>query len=553
MQDDIINLLITIETEISWILANTITSESRQRRYKINNTTPNIFHKKLATEAQVMQDIIGVSLSTQHMLGQIVRRQKNIWKLLKYESYETICDRIGIHYRVHADGKDSPFVPTDKNHNTIIQIGSWNGWESSRQQPKFLEFVTLLCHIETPDGGHIDTRDIMVDLQSDTPVDIIRILPYMVVRIPRLSRTIIIDEQIGEATFILQGIIDLDIIRETDKKWLEVYHGAKRVIYDESWWENIIHYLTNNWDIVDPDTPIENIPTPRTNMDKTSLFTDKEIILKDLTEFARIWGVALTKLSTSTPTKNTNITLSNGIKINWGTYLNHASKVLLGTKQNSKIQPHRNAEALDILFKKINLIRYDKEIILRQYFSIQNKENILTDLNQFAQEHWINFLELTAGTQKNKNKIILSNGIEMSWRTYLDNASKYLLGTSQSDKNNPHQKSEALELLFKLNEIYRVNKLYFENTQNIIYDLMEFVRVGGTTLEMLSTKKPKEDTIIILTNWITINWRTYLERASNSILETQHNNKENWPKKSQALNKLCKLAGIERITKNKNK
>lgn len=146
------------------------------------------------------------------MLGQIVRRQNQIKNLLSDASYEDICRDLGIVYQIHSDGKTRPFVPTDTNGKSP-QIGSGNGWEAETRQPKFLEFISLLRTIRTPGGGFIDTRDIRVDCQTDTPDTMVRTLPYVVIRIPRLHRTILIDDRIGEATFVFQGILDLDIVR----------------------------------------------------------------------------------------------------------------------------------------------------------------------------------------------------------------------------------------------------------------------------------------------------------------------------------------------------
>ena len=145
------------------------------------------------------------------MLEQIVRRQNQIKNLLTDASYEDICRDLGIVYQIHSDGKTRPFVPTDTNGKSP-QIGSGKGWEAETRQPKFLEFISLLRTIQTPGGGFIDTQDIRVDFQTDTPDTIVRTLPYVVIRIPRLDRTILIDDRIGEATFVFQGILDLDII-----------------------------------------------------------------------------------------------------------------------------------------------------------------------------------------------------------------------------------------------------------------------------------------------------------------------------------------------------
>jgi hypothetical protein len=184
-----------------------------------------------------------------------------------------------------------------------------------------------------------------------------RTLPYVVVRIPRLSRTILIDDRIGEATFIFQGIIDLDIIRSQDKGWLETYHEAKRIIYEDNWGKQIIHFLTTNWDDIESRKWEKNIPTPRISLDRASLFFDAEQIEWHLSAFALAWGVSMAELSTKTPKPDTIVQLSNGMMMTWNTFLNNASQYLLGTKGWSKENPHRQAEALYRLCERAGVVR----------------------------------------------------------------------------------------------------------------------------------------------------------------------------------------------------
>lgn len=118
---------------------------------------------------------------------------------------------------MHQDGKERPFVPTT-HKNTAPQTGSGTGFETKKDRiPKFLECIRLLPGIATPDGGHIDTRDILVDIQDTTPDNMLRTLPYAIIRIPRLNRTILVNDEHGQATFVLQGLIDISLIQTTNK------------------------------------------------------------------------------------------------------------------------------------------------------------------------------------------------------------------------------------------------------------------------------------------------------------------------------------------------
>lgn len=66
-----------------------------------------------------------------------------------------------------------------------------------------MERTVLLSRREKiPDRSRQD-RDIIMDLQDTTPDSMIRRTPYTVIRIPRLHRTILVDDLIGEATLVL--------------------------------------------------------------------------------------------------------------------------------------------------------------------------------------------------------------------------------------------------------------------------------------------------------------------------------------------------------------
>ena len=78
----------------------------------------------------------------------------------------------------------------------------------------------------------------------------------------------------------------------------------------------------------------------------------------------------------------------------------------------------------------------------------------------------------------------------MKWNTFLNNASKHLLGTEKNNKDNPHRNTEALDKMCEIAGVMRINKKYFENPEYIRADLGEFAKAGGIRIEELSTGSP---------------------------------------------------------------
>lgn len=240
MQDDILKIVMQIESAISEILRATPDSaplanidEKRIRRYHLD--TPHAPHvERTAREASVLHQELGIHTSVNNLLTRISNRQKSLFAQLDATEFGYILTQLGIVSIHHKDGSSHPFVPTTGRESAPI-TGSGNGMESESSAPKFLELLAILRTIETPDGGFIDTRDIIVDYQTETPDNMMRTMPYSVIRIPRLGRTILLSERIGEATFIFQGLLSPSIFKLDNKTTLQSSRGGKRIIYGKMW------------------------------------------------------------------------------------------------------------------------------------------------------------------------------------------------------------------------------------------------------------------------------------------------------------------------------
>ena len=297
----------------------------------------------------------------------------------------------------------------------------------------------------------------------NTPDTMMREIPYIIIRIPRLNRTILINETIGEATFVLMGLTDFGDIRSYHKHELQTILSAQRIEYDDTYETRFRSYLLSDWELYSPDDivnhsslkdnfhnlkgesnfkdsfhnlenphdPIEysitrsNTIKPRTKLNNHLLFLDRDTIQKDLTIFLQEAKIknSLADLSTSNPSHGTRITLSNGQEIAWQNYLKQASSTILGTKQRSD-NPHRLGEALRLLLKKIWV-----QILDVDYFSEANKETLQQDLTNFLQEAKIknSLTDLSTTNPSQGTRITLSNGQEIIWQTYVSQASAVLL------------------------------------------------------------------------------------------------------------------------------
>lgn len=452
MRDDILKTLIKIEGEVHAILDENAweiwMDPRREKRYDLNSKGKNHFHTQVAKEAQIMENIVGRGQSVQHLLGSIARRQELVKNLLVHEDYTTMFSKLGIFFTHHTDGAVKPFIPTEWNRVPIT--GSGAGMEIKNQsEPKFLNFLSILRSIETEDGGNIDTRDIMVDVQSETPENMIRHLPYLIVRIPRLNRTVIINDRLGEATFVLQGLIDINTFQETTKSELESRLGAKKIVYNTLWWDNIYKYLTNNWSDTEENTEkafntltTKNPIKPRVKMEMASLYSDTETIRNDLESFRVALGKeSITELTTWW--KSAEATLSNRQRVKWNTYLKNASNYLFGTKQGNKENGPRPWEALEELKISIGVKERLENELSEAYF--RNKEFVRKDLESFRIAFGKESIAELSSSGRS-TEAILSNGQRRKWQAYLNNASNYLLGTKiRMPKNWP-----ALALLKKI-------------------------------------------------------------------------------------------------------
>ena len=280
-------------------------------------------------------------------------------------------------------------------------------------------------------------------------------------------------------------------------------------------------------------------PLHKSKMDE-AYFNNRELVEADLRKYLEEGkGDSLISLSTSKPSSRTSIITSNGEKVTWGTYLNRASAVFLGTSPSKKYKnPHRNSDALKHLLKICNVHCMDKEYFNNIHFVKQDLKAFL----EYAKGD--SLISLSTCNPSRATSVITSNGEEVAWQAYLKRASTYLFGTARGT----HSLSNVLNYFLKISGVHFMDVKYFNNSNFVERDLKAFLEYAkGDSLISLSTCNPSCLTSVLLSNGKKITWATYLNRASGILLGTESNSKNNFHRKTDALKELKRICGIEVI------
>ena len=317
-------------------------------------------------------------------------------------------------------------------------------------------------------------------------------------------------------------------------------------------------YLSEGKDLVEAQRlALEQIfhreaPLHQAEMDE-AYFTNRELVEADLRKYlAQTDKNSTEELSTGTPKASTRMITSNGKKITWGTYLNRASGILLGTKKNTD-NPHRKADALKELKRicGIEVIEYDE--MDEAYF--RNPEKVKYDLEQFlAQTDRESIKEFSLRVPDEDVSIIAFNSERVTWNTYIVRTSRALFGTdNKKNTDNPHRKADALKELkricgIEVKEYDEMDEAYFRNPEKVRYDLEQFLaQTDRNSIDELKTASRNILISITASNNEKVTFQAYLNRASGVLLGTESNSKNNFHRNSDALKELKRICGIEVI------
>lgn len=139
------------------------------------------------------------------------------------------------------------------------------------------DFVTFLR------SQKIFADDIIITLGQESPDTMMRQESYVKVEIPRIGKTVLLCNQVGEATFVLQGYVPNDILTRYTKDDLQdnKLFAARKVVRGPHWQEQIAEYLFNEAAWSEKD---QRAKPPRTKVPLAELHTTREQIAAQIRE-----------------------------------------------------------------------------------------------------------------------------------------------------------------------------------------------------------------------------------------------------------------------------
>lgn len=283
--------------------------------------------------------------------------------------------------------------------------------------------------------------DDILGIVGENNKNIMRESSYVLFEIPSIKKVVLICEDYGEATFVLdmdEGYQRGKIVSANKEELVQCF-GATWIKFEESnierWYKKLDKALFS-----DPGRKKEKIDIKeyRKNifkMDKM-YFEDAKRVKADVVEYARIAGLS-SPLQLSTKF-NGQIKCSNGEEVRFYTYLRRAGKVLIG--HNDKNISLHLSEIRDELLK---IAGYNIEMN-KAYF--ENAQKVKADLMKFSNA--AGYSQLVKLSVNFKGEIKCSNGEEVRFHTYLYRAGKALLGYDY--KNVYSHLSEIRDELLKI-------------------------------------------------------------------------------------------------------
>lgn len=210
---------------------------------------------------------------------------------------------------------------------------------------------------------------------------------------------------------------------------------------------------------------------------------------------------------------------------------------------------HKNTNRLvktsTILWKDID---FSLELTM-EYFN--NPENLRYDLQQFANKtETKSILNINSSNLPRTTLSKIRNNSNISWWKYLSKASNFLLWTGYNDVKHWQALDELKYILWIKEKVTEeLSKEYFQNPENLRYDLQQFAdKIYSKNIIDIGINNPERNIIVTIKNWQSISWMAYLNNASKFLLWTVLNS-ENWHRPWKALDELKYILLIkEKIT-----
>jgi len=269
-------------------------------------------------------------------------------------------------------------------------------------------------------------------------------------------------------------------------------------------------------------------PFRQAEMDE-SYFRNRELVEADLISYLQhAKGDSLKSLHTNNPKLSISVQTQSGEQVKWKTYLNRASGVLFGTKDNTKRDNlPRRSDALKVLLRIAGAVISEYIPMDKEYFN--NSEYVKADMASYlGKAKGDSLKDLSTRNPKTGTSILAKNGDKVRWDVYLRRASGVLFRTKDNKKkDNPHRLSDALNVLSKIargdvTELISMDKEYFNTPEIVKADLTAFLQhAKGDSIKDLNTCNPKVSISIQTQSGEQVTWDTYLRRASGVLLGTK--------------------------------
>jgi hypothetical protein len=367
-------------------------------------------------------------------------------------------------------------------------------------------------------------KDDLVFHQEQLRPDQMREAPYVLVRIPRSNKAILVSSQVGEATFVISGVYVPGL-----KKEEIVENGGRRIVHrtDEQWTGEILQALRDG---LHPPLAISS------SMWEPEYFTQQNMLL-DLESYARSAGLSSSvELTTGSSLGAIAVICANGERVKFQTYLRRACITLNLTSHSNALKYLKHIAGC--------LVPVHCEMDAR-YFS--NPTYVREDLISYAIEMGLNSLA-DLSTNNVSVRVRCINGEVLTLQTYLCLAGQ-MLGFGKTREQAGSRKAAILTRLketagYKAERIYcDMNQHYFSNPTHVREDLLSCaIRAGAKSIEELTTISTYMGNDVRCMNGETIQMYAYLNRAG-IALEFGANAKETNSHRASILRKLKLIAG----------
>lgn len=427
--------------------------------------------------------------------------------------------------------KNLPGVILPPKDTTKIEKGSGTGLDEFREMPRMQQLIAFLNRNE------IFTDDIQITAGELLPNQM-RESTYYLVEIPSLQRSILVCNEVGEATFIVKTYINPKLLLTLDKESLQKQYPTQvsRIIYsNQDQWETSLYeniFISNK--LLQSGTNAQK----NTPMDK-AYFEDPIKVRNDLEAYALADGRSVEDLSVIG--NSIEVLCSSGETMKFNTYLSHAG-IALGLAKDSPESRRIKSTTIAKLKSIIGIDTFSE--MDADYFN--NPIKVDADLTLFAMAAGKESVEDLFATRAHKITSHCSNGESLTFLTYLNRAGIALgIAKGTVEAMNLHA-----PILAKLKSIIGIEEQtfsemdadYFNNPVKVRADLKLFTEATGKEyIEDLKTSY--SHTInIICANGEPLSLKTYLYRAEIAL---------GFAKKSQAgavkpiLRRLKSIIGIK--------